>query len=395
MRIHRTESNESIYDIAREHGVSPVKIAEDNELEIRSRLPRGRELLVLTPSRTYNVRSTDTLDRIAARFKTSKESLMRLNPELGGKEKLYSGQLLTISESTPSYGMISTNGYLYSGVSKSRLAAIIPYLSYVTVCSAIYKDGHVNNIFTDTEAVDYIKSCGRSPVLRIYLGELPRSREVEAFASSIAILGASGGYAGVSLSSLNTMSDDPQRLKSLVFTVRKILMQNDLLLFTEGDLERDCSYMDYADAGILTYDKLHRSDAPSFEDGEKAKLESFAYSLESSRAFLELSSFAWCSGRFIEKSEGARLADKKHAEMKYDSVSKLQKACLGRHKKREIVSESLENTKSKLELVSELGFMGISFDIGRIYTPDLMMAASMFDVICHPVMSPRCGAQET
>ena len=112
MYIYRSGNNESIYDIAREYGVSPIKIAENNELEIRGRLPKGREVLILTPSRTYNAKSTDTLGRIAERFKTTKEALMRLNPELGGREKLYSGQLLTIKESTPSFGMISTNGYL-------------------------------------------------------------------------------------------------------------------------------------------------------------------------------------------------------------------------------------------------------------------------------------------
>ena len=40
MYIYRSGNNESIYDIAREHGVSPIKIAENNELEIRSRLPK-------------------------------------------------------------------------------------------------------------------------------------------------------------------------------------------------------------------------------------------------------------------------------------------------------------------------------------------------------------------
>ena len=71
-------------------GVSPIKIAENNDLEIRGRLPKGREVLVLTPSRTYNVRSGDTLDKIAMRFKTTKELLLRLNPELQGREKTYS-----------------------------------------------------------------------------------------------------------------------------------------------------------------------------------------------------------------------------------------------------------------------------------------------------------------
>ncbi len=389
MQIYRTGNNESIYDIAAEFGVSPIKIAENNELEIRGRLPKGREVLVLTPSRTYNAKGTDTLGRIAERFKTTKEALMRLNPELGGREKLYSGQLLTIKESTPSYGMISTNGYLYASTPRERLIAIIPYLSYVTVCSAVYKDGHVHSLYPSEETVELIKSLGRVPMLRIYLTELPNEGEVSGFASSIGILAASGGFAGITLSCLNTMTKDKERLNSLVFTVRRMLMENDLLLFVEGDLDEDTSYMEYADAGILTYDKLHVGDAPSFADGERAALEKFAYSGESSRTFLEISSFAYSGGKYIEKREGARLCDKRRAETVYDDERMLKCASFGKQKRREILFESLENTKAKLELVSELGFMGISFDIGRVYTPDLMIAASMFDVISYPVMTPR------
>ncbi|MBQ7343850.1 MAG: LysM peptidoglycan-binding domain-containing protein [Clostridia bacterium] len=391
MQIYRTGSNESIYDIAAQFGVSPIKVAENNELEIRGRLPKGREVLVLTPSRTYNAKGTDTLGRIAERFKTTKESLMRLNPELGGREKLYSGQLLTIKESTPSYGMISTNGYLYASTPRERLIAIIPYLSYVTVCSAVYKEGHVHSLYPSEETVELIKSLGRVPMLRIYLTELPTESEVGGFASSIGILAASGGFAGITLSCLNTMTKDTERLDSLVFTVRRMLMENDLLLFVEGDLEEDTSYMEYADAGILTYDKLHVGNAPSFADGERAALEKFAYAGESSRTFLEISSFAYSGGKYIEKREGARLCDKRRAETVYDDEKMLKCASFGKHKRREILFESLENTKAKLELVSELGFMGISFDIGRVCIPDLMIAASMFDVISYPVMTPRVG----
>ena len=387
MQIYRTENNESIYDIATKYGVSPIKIAENNDFEIRGRLPKGREVLILIPSRTYNVRSGDSLDKIAMRFKTTKEALLRLNPELQGREKTYSGQLLTIKESTPSYGMISTNGYLYYGTPRERLMAIIPYLSYVTVCSAIYKDAHVHNLHPSEDTVGFIKSTGRAPILRVYMTELPMNESD--FASSIAILAKSGGFLGLTLSSLNALSSDKDRLCSLVLAVRKALIENDLLLFAEGDIDRDTSYMDYADAGVLTYDKIHMKDVPSFEDGEKAAFSEFAESQESCRAFMEISSFAYSGNGYIEKGEAMHLCDRKHADIENYSDKMLSKASYGRHKKRDIVFESLENTKAKLELVSELGFMGVSFDIGRICTADLMSAASMFDIISSPVMIPR------
>ena len=394
MHIHRVKNGENVYDIAREYGVSPIKIAYDNDLEIRGRLPNGREVLVIMPSRTYNVKGGDTLDGVARRFKSNKEELLRLNPELSGREKLYTGQVLTVKESGLSYGMISTNGYLYSGTSKEALIGLMPYLSYVTVCSAIYKDGRVHNLFQSGEAVELVKASGRVPMLRVYITELPDENDDKNFCGSVGILARSGGFAGVTLSNLGSLSRDPKRLDSFVFTARRHLMQNDLLLFVEGDLDENTSYTEYADAGILTYDKLHKDDVPSFDLGERAELEKFAYSSESSRAFLEISSFAFADGKYIEKREAMRITDKKHGEISEDCERKLQIASYGKNKRREIVYESLENTKAKLELVSELGFMGISFDIGRVCMPDLILAASMFDVISYPVMIPKMENQE-
>lgn len=387
MQIYRAENNESIYDIAIKYGVSPVKIVEDNDLEIRGRLPKDREVLIITPSRTYNVRSGDTLDRIASRFRTAKEALMRQNPELRGRDKTYSGQLLRVKDCTPSYGMISTNGYLYSGTAREKLTAVIPYLSYVTVCSAVYKDSHVHSMYPTEDTVEYIRGAGRTPILRVYMTELPKNDSD--FAGSVAILAKSCGFLGITLSSLTSLSHNADRLSSLVLTVRRALLENDLLLFVEGDADGDVSYVDYADAAVLTYDKIHRADAPSFEEGEKQVMCNYADSYESCRAFVEISSFAYSGGRYMEKSEALRLCDRKHAEIKHDPEKRLTRATYGKHKRREVIFESLDNTVGKLELVSELGFMGVSFDIGRVCTPDLMAVASMFDVISSPLMIPK------
>ena len=394
MQIYRAKNGESLYDIAREYGISPMKLAYDNDLEVRGKLPKGREVLIITPSRTYTAKSTDTLEGVARRFKTTKEAMMRLNPELGGRERLYNGQLLTVKSGSPSYGMISTNGYFYSGTGKNELIALLPYLSYVTVCSAIYKDARVHNIFSGDDIVSLVRAYGRAPMLRVYLCELPNEDGEKDFVSSISILAKSGGYAGVTFSNISSLSNDKRRREAFVLTARKRLMQSDLLLFVEGDLDEDTSYMEYADAGVLTYDKLHKGDVPSFKDGEAAALENFAYSSETCRAFLEISSFAFSGGKYIEKREAMRITDKKHGEIVEDCERKLQTVSYGKHKRREIVYESLENTKAKLELISELGFMGISFDIGRVCVPDLIIAASMFDVISYPVMLPKTEGQE-
>ena len=56
MQIHRVKEGESIYSIAREYGVHPSKIIENNGIRNPSRLTVGRELLILIPTRTYTAR---------------------------------------------------------------------------------------------------------------------------------------------------------------------------------------------------------------------------------------------------------------------------------------------------------------------------------------------------
>ena len=387
MHIYRTKEQEDVYSVARNFGISPVKLAEINDLNIKGKLPLGREMLVIIPTRTYNVKSGDTLERISRRFDVKKESLLRLNPELGGRETVYQGQLLNVKSGTESYGMINTNGYYYRGCNIDRLLRIIPYLGYVTFCSAVYKSGVIHTLFQTEDAVMLTKSLGRVPMVRIYMSQLPAGDEIKSFANSAAIYAKTGGFAGVTLSSIGSFGLKSEEADALVFALRKELMRSDLLLFTEGDCEAIKSYMEYADAGILTYDKLHKSEIPSFEEGEKCSLEKFANEGESIRTFIEFSSFAYCRGKYIEKSEALRITDKKHGEIIYDDAKKISRAIYGKSGKNEIVYESLENTKSKLELLSELGYLGVCFDILRVCTADIMMLSEMFSIITSPVLN--------
>lgn len=386
MYIYRIKDSEDIYAIARDFGISPMKISEDNELTVRSNLPTGRELLIIPPTRTYNVKQGDTLERISKKFDIKKDSIKRMNPELGGREKLYQGQLLTVKNDGGRYGMINTNGYFYRGCTTDRLIRTIPFLSYVTLCSAVYKNGIIHNLFHTDEQVSLIRSVGRVPMVRVYLTEFPSESNMSDFINSITILAKSGGFSGVTLSSPNGMKRDKKSIDAFILAVRRALMEADLLLFTEGDAEENTSYMEYADAGILTYDKLHKKDIPSFSEGEMKALIDFSETGESSRTFVEISSFAYTSGKYIEKCEAMRITDRKRGEICCDDDKKIAITRYGKNKAKEIVYENLDNTKSKLELVSELGFMGVSFDIGRICLCDLMMVSTMFEIITHPIM---------
>ncbi len=385
MYIYRIKDDEDVYEIAREYGISPIKLATDNEITTKL-MPRGRELVIIQPTRTYNVRSGDTLESISLRFKVDKEDLVRMNPELAGRERIYAGQLLTIKTSGGRMGVISTNGYFYRGCREDRLIRLMPYLTYVTVCSAIYKDGKISSLFSAESVTSLIKSTGRAPMVRVYLAEVPRGEARRDFISSITILAKSGGFAGVTVSDLSARCESRDEAAELVLAARKSLMESDLLFFAEGDSECDCSYMEYADAGIITYDKLHKEDIPDFETGEKSTFTAFADDCDSGRTFVEMPCFALAMGKYIDRGEAIRITDRRRAAIINDEEKKISVAAYGKGRKKEIIYENLENTRARLELISELGYMGISFDIGRICLSELMMVSETFSIVRHPMM---------
>ncbi len=384
MQIYRIKENEDIYKAAARLGVSPHKLAEHNDIVIKSRLPEDKELTVITPTRTYTVRRGDTLGGISKRFDTPSSSLHRMNPELCGDDHIYIGQLLYIKSGSEGYGMISTNGYMYQACPRERLLSIMPYLTYVTLCSAVYKNGSIHSLFDVRDTVEIIRKNGRIPIMRIYMAELPDKEATREFADSAAILAKSAGFDGITISDIGKFSAKSSSLDGFMLEVRKKLMENDLLLLCEADADGISEYTEYSDMSVLTYDKLHKSNIPSFKDGEWSVFKNYAERYEGSRAFMELSSFAFTGGKYIDKSEAMRIIGKRHGRLCYDEESKTVTAAYGKGKRREIIYESLENTKAKLELVSELGYMGVSFDIGRICTPELIMMSWMFGIVERP-----------
>ena len=97
MIIHTVQPGDTIFKIARQYSTSPMKIIENNELLNPDKLAVGQKLLILMPTRTYTVRGSDTLYRIAERFGVKYTSLLSANPYLSGTDRIYPGQILTIT----------------------------------------------------------------------------------------------------------------------------------------------------------------------------------------------------------------------------------------------------------------------------------------------------------
>ncbi|MCI8639311.1 MAG: LysM peptidoglycan-binding domain-containing protein [Coprococcus sp.] len=113
MEIYVVKPGDSIYQIAQRFGVSPVRLAYDNQLVDQSALVPGQALLVLFPEVVHTVSVGETLPGIAARYQVTEKQLYRNNPFLLDKTFLTAGQQIVISYETQGAASLKVTGYAY------------------------------------------------------------------------------------------------------------------------------------------------------------------------------------------------------------------------------------------------------------------------------------------
>ena len=379
MRIHRVERGESVFGIARRYGVSPASIIEVNGLENPDALAVGQELLVLTPRRAYTARSGDTVSGVARRFGMKKEELYAANPSLLYEDRLYEGQMLALGYGDARLGMAASCGYVFSGCSEEAIMRALPYLTYLTVAAIAVRGDKVERLFDGERVVKIAKEHGKVPILRVFLdGCGERYRDGDGFAEELIGLTREGGYAGLALS-VPEGDVEAQVYEEFLLNLRKRMIGSGLILFCEAVCGRDYGYAELADGCVL-------SCAPPADDrakNERRAFESYAEEAESSKTFMDITSFAVVGGEYLDYATAVRTAAKVGAEIRHNAGRGL---CEYRYRGRggeeiAVEFESLENIKAKLDLVGELGYMGISFDVGRTPIAHLMAYSALFSGI--------------
>lgn len=142
MALYTVEAGDTVNSIAAEFRTSPALIIKDNELLSPDSITVGQSLLIRQPSEIYTVAEGDTLFSLADRFGITLNELYRKNPTLGGIPDVYPGEELVISSSTVPDISITTNGYVYPFVDRDTLRRVLPYLSYLTIFTyGINRDG--------------------------------------------------------------------------------------------------------------------------------------------------------------------------------------------------------------------------------------------------------------
>ncbi len=380
MKIHTVKAGDTVFKIAREHSTSPMKIIENNELENPDRLVVGQKLLILTPTRTYNVRGSDTLERISDRFEVKRKSLLAKNPYLSGTDKIYPGQLLSIKYDSPSYGLACANGYCYRGVTRDRLSLTAPYLTYLTVGAGVRDGNEIRLTFDDTEPLSFAKENGITPLFRVYDDSLDFS---DKYIDNLLLMAKAHGYGGVTSASYAAAKKEPRGYEDFLRRLKNGLSEYDMSLFLEVDGNSEMDVPDLADGCVIMYEKTPLEDIPSFDMGERRMMTDFAEKNSSWGAYMDIATLGYMGDEEIRKSDFERLAHSSGKEILYDEERGIchfeyNKYRNGKKESVRVVFEALENIKAKLALVGELGFMGISFDVMNVPVEYLMMFETMF-----------------
>lgn len=391
MKIHTVKSGESIDSIAEEYGIGRELLEKTNGISPRTQLTAGEELAVILPTRTYKVRRGDTPERIALRFGVRKNELFAQNPDISGRE-LSDGELLILRTDEPSHGIAASNGTYYRGCGIPRLKKMLPYTTYVSVAEASVGDGKIKSLFDGSGAVKTINDSARVPLMRIFdggTGEKYKTKQTRAeFIDELINAASARGYKGITLATGECARGSDENFAEFLVELRRKMIGCDLILICEMDENTPIYLNELSDGTIFSYDKCAYDSPPDFSDGERSELGKFATSAESSKSFLDISPFAFSDGKYETIDEAIGEARRTRAEIVTD-----EKSLLSSYERRGHTTRwsSLKNIKARLELLPELGFMGMSFDIMRTPIAHLMMYNSLYKTVSYTGLTSREG----
>lgn len=378
MRIHRVKEGECLADVAESYGVDERFIAICNETQKGERLSVGEELLILTPTRTYKARLGDSLARVSLRFGVPTGELYRMNPHIEGDE-LREGEFVAVRRDERPYGIGAANGIYYKGCSMEKLGRAMHFCTYITVGAGIYDGERCYESFNGSEVVKLALENGKLPLIRVYdksdgsfCGDKSKRKK---YIDGLINLAMRGGYRGILLA----MRDFHDGYEEFLVELRGRMIGLDLILISEISAESPMGISDFSDGAILSCDKCfcEESAGVSFEDFEARVLTDFANKGEATKTFLEMPTFAVSkNGEFLDTADALHLARGRGAVTEKSEIAEICSFTDKRYSS--LRYNSLSGIKRRLDLGAELGYMGISFDIGRCPLPYLLTYDALF-----------------
>lgn len=167
MKIHVVRPGDTVSSVAEEYGVSPARLAADNEVPDSGALAVGQTLVVCFPTMVHTVRPGDTLMSVAKLYGVSVRQLWQKNWPLQGGTALTPGQDLTISCQNTLLGRAEANGYAYPFTEQALLAAEAPYQTYLTPFTyGVTAEGQLLDL-PDAAVRTAARDHGAKPVLHL------------------------------------------------------------------------------------------------------------------------------------------------------------------------------------------------------------------------------------
>lgn len=166
MDIYIVQPGDTVFEIARQYGISESRLIYDNQLEADGTLVVGQALLIRIPELIHQVEAGETLQMVAERYGVSLRLLYQNNSYLLERNYLVEGESLVIRYTEVSEGRQYVVGYAYPFVAQRILREALLYIDELLVFSYGFTlEGALIPPVNEAYLIDEAKLFGVSPIL--------------------------------------------------------------------------------------------------------------------------------------------------------------------------------------------------------------------------------------
>ena len=344
MIFHYCKAGETVLSIAREYGVSPIRLIEENALNDPERLAVGQCVAIYSSKRSYTVRGGDTFENIARRFLVSERELMKWNPGIGQRKLLYPGQILSLGRVEQSFGTLCVNGIVHSSTSLAKLSCFASALTYLTI-NVCFSD--LESDRTSLKIKDLTDFCHLNAIVPLL--NLTKIEQPNELCEKLSSFGFGGVFIDFKVPS--------EALDSFCLALKEEGMISIIgKQHSNDDQFGDWIHFPFADHSCLA-EKRFGEILDETEDPYRTMIELPHFAIERSVAGKTVL-------RTLPACDCDRIAYRKNASISHLDNGKAAfsflTAASGKHDLHEILYDDLEAIKNGLTLLGESGIAGIS-----------------------------------
>ena len=420
MIIYTVQSGDTLYNIAREFGVTVAELERFNDLPDQNLLTVGQDILIPVSGSIHRVSNGESLYSIASHHGISLDSIINANPDIRPPYTIYPDQIIKIPEPT-NKRTISVNGYAYPNINRSVLQRTLPYLTYLSIFShRVSSDGTLGTV-NDSELISIAKASRVAPIMVITnteegggfssdvahaVLETPEAREN--LINNIISTVTRKGYLGVDVDFEYIYPNDRELYNSFLTELKAELQPRGLTLSTAiapkiSATQTGTLYEahDYAFHGsivdyliIMTYEwgYLYGPPMAVAPYSEVKRVLSYAVTeIPSQKILMGMPNYAYdwtlpfTKGRpaeILSINEAIKRADNLGAEIQFNQTSQAPFYEYSQNGVKHIVwFENARSTKARLQLVNDFNLGGLSYwTINQFYAQNWRVIDSMFNI---------------